>query len=615
VLTPIADLRSTGYFERPHPDRKRRDEPFPTPVFSLPTLRAEPGRRSHRVDADPRNLMNKEVIDEVLTGQLPDRSGFLYGRLAWAVCCALVLVLALVVALPGIERIPLDSHEIFVAQTTREMSARGDWLVPYFNGMPRLNKPPMSYWFTGLVAALAGSLPDVAPIHARLVSVFAGLGIVVLTLWLGARLFDRATALIASLLLISSAGFFSFTHDARPDLLYAFFTSAMLATGIVALRGVGTLEPGRAGIYAMWGSFALATLTKGPHMPALALLGLLSNAALTTRQPRQVWRALRPLHGIAIVALPSLAWWGWLRLQIDADTLGHSQLMGSLLAPAWSRLGAYYLYRPLQLLLPWLPLAVLALGGLALRPSRRDTGWLWWPLLIAALGLSFGSQFRHFYMLPLIVPLMLVIARPLAVLFGAALQPWPRQLLQLALVVQGLLALACAGWALVASGRIAYLTPPILSLLAGLACSIATWRGLRLRDGAAPAMRGLAALAATAVFVAWVWPGAALTGVPWSRGRFEDQALADAASAEVMAGRTLVTLGVSPSLYVYAANARVQPMGDVSELAERAATGLLAAVVRSDRLVELSPPLVVTELGRARRGSHHDVLVRVDVRR
>jgi len=559
--------------------------------------------------------MNKEVIDEVLAGQRPVRDGFLYGTAAWWCCCALLFALALVVALPGIDRIPLDSHEIFVAQTTREMSARGDWLVPYFNGMPRLNKPPMNYWLTGIVAAGAGSLPEVAPVHARLVSVGAGLGLLALTLWLGARLYDRATALIAALVLVSSAGFFSFTHDARPDLLYAFFTSALLAAGIAALRGIDDATQGRAAVYAMWGSFALATLTKGPHMPALALLGLTVNAALTTRRPRAVWHALRPLHGCVIVALPALAWWGWLRLQVDAETLGNSQLAGSLLAPAWSRLGPYYLYRPLELLLPWLPLLVLALGGLVLRPARRDTGWLWWPLLVAAVGLSFGSQFRHFYMLPLMVPLVLALARPLAVLFGAALRPWPRQLLQLALVVQGLLAVACAGWVLVASGRIAYLTPPILGLLAGLVSSLVAWRSLRARDEGAPAMRGLAALAAIAVFVAWIWPGAALTGVLWSRERFDGQALADAASAEVKSGRRLITLGVSPSLFVYAANAPVQAVGDGAQVAALAAEGPLAAVVRADRLAELSPPLVIAEVRRARRGSRDDVLVRVDAPR
>ncbi|MBI4462624.1 MAG: glycosyltransferase family 39 protein, partial [Acidobacteria bacterium] len=43
-----------------------------------------------------------------------------------------------------------DANEAFYAQTPREMLARGDWLVPHFNGEPRLNKPPLSYWLVAL---------------------------------------------------------------------------------------------------------------------------------------------------------------------------------------------------------------------------------------------------------------------------------------------------------------------------------------------------------------------------------------------------------------------------------------------------------------------------------
>ena len=65
--------------------------------------------------------------------------------------------------------IPLDSHEIFVAETAQEMLQRGDWIVPYFNGEPRLNKPPVSYWATAALAYAAGAAPRVSEIHARLV--------------------------------------------------------------------------------------------------------------------------------------------------------------------------------------------------------------------------------------------------------------------------------------------------------------------------------------------------------------------------------------------------------------------------------------------------------------
>lgn len=558
--------------------------------------------------------MNKAVIDEVLAAGGQDAQAFAQ-RWQWWGLCLLLCLLGLVVALPALDRIPLDSHEIFVAQSVREMSARGDWLVPYFNGEPRLNKPPMNYWLTGLVAGLAGALPDVSPGHARGVSVLAGLGTLLLCLHLGAVLYGRQTALLAGLVLVSSAGYFSFTHDARPDLLYAFFTSLTYVAAVHVLRTTETSRMPLAPLL-LWFGFAAATLTKGPHMPALALVGLYLHAALGTRTLRGPLRALRVWPGLVIAAVPVLAWWGWLRLQLDPAVFKHSQLAGTLLTPVWSRLGdPYYLYRPLQLLLPWLPLAGLALGAYALRDARRDTGWLWWPLLVTAVALSFGRQYRYFYLLPLIVPLTLALARPTVTLLRAALGAWPRQLLQLGLVLQALLAFACAGWVLVESGRIAWLTPPILATCGGAAAAWVTWRMLCRVAADEPGVRGYALLAATAVFIAAVWAGAGWTGVVWSKERFDAQALCEQAIDEVRAGRPLATLGISPTLYVYATNTRVPALSTGAEVgALAAAHGAIALMVHSDRLAELHPPLVATEIARVTRGRRDDVLVRVQVR-
>ncbi|MGE3772877.1 MAG: ArnT family glycosyltransferase [Gammaproteobacteria bacterium] len=563
--------------------------------------------------------MNKAIIDDALADGAEaalETAGLFGRRVAWWGACALLGVLALLVALPGIDRVPLDSHEIFVAQSVREMSARGDWLLPYFNGVPRLNKPPMNYWLTGLVAGLAGALPDVAPAHARLVSVGAGLGTLALSVWLGVLLYGRQTAVLAGLVLVSSAGYFSFTHDARPDLLYAFFTTAMIVAAVHALRG--SSRP-RLAAALTWLAFAGATLTKGPHLPAFALLGLGVHAALIARSVRVPWRALRVWPGLLLALVPVAAWWGWLRLQIDPAALGHSQLAGSLLAPAWQRFGdPYYLYRPLQLLLPWLPLVLLALGGLCLRDGRRHTGWLWWPLLVAAVALSCGRQYRYFYLLPLIAPLSLAFTRPVVVLLRSALGAWPRQLVQLGIVLQILLALACAGWVLVESGRLRWLTPPILATAGAGVLAIIVWRlyaRAPAEDLAAPGRRAYATLAATAVFVAALWPGAAWTGVVWSRERFDEQALCAQAAAEVRGGRPLATLGVSPTLYVYATNTRVPELATAAEAAALAAThGAIALVVHSDRLPEPQSALTVTEIARARRGSRDDVLVSAEGR-
>ncbi len=83
---------------------------------------------------------------------------------------ALVVLLAFVTGLAGTLRDrPLETHEIYVAQTAREMMASGDFVRPVFNGLPRLNKPPLMYWS---VIAAASVLPtaDAAPISPALPS-------------------------------------------------------------------------------------------------------------------------------------------------------------------------------------------------------------------------------------------------------------------------------------------------------------------------------------------------------------------------------------------------------------------------------------------------------------
>jgi 4-amino-4-deoxy-L-arabinose transferase-like glycosyltransferase len=40
----------------------------------------------------------------------------------------------------------IDRDEPRFAEASREMEQRGDWLVPFFNGQPRYDKPPLIYW-------------------------------------------------------------------------------------------------------------------------------------------------------------------------------------------------------------------------------------------------------------------------------------------------------------------------------------------------------------------------------------------------------------------------------------------------------------------------------------
>lgn len=73
--------------------------------------------------------------------------------LRWS-AVALVALLATVPFLGSARK--LTYHEAIVAQGAREMSARGDWLVPTLNGIPWLEKPPLAHWGAIASEAIAG---------------------------------------------------------------------------------------------------------------------------------------------------------------------------------------------------------------------------------------------------------------------------------------------------------------------------------------------------------------------------------------------------------------------------------------------------------------------------
>lgn len=531
------------------------------------------------------------------------------GAPRWLALQAALCVLVVFAGLAANDALPLDSHEIFVAQTAREMSARGDWIVPYFNGEPRLNKPPLSYWAAGFAAWLAGDLPEVSAVHVRTVSLLAGLGLLLGMLSIGADLFDRETALLAGALLAGSAGLFTFVHDARPDMLYAAWTTGMLAGAArLARRMDARSAPTVMPACAMWLCFAAATLTKGPHLPLLALAGTAIALWRDHGSWRRVWAALRPLRGLFAVAACCAPWW-WLVAQAETDTpIAASQLGGTLLTPSWSRLGnPYYFYRPLQLVLPWLPLAVLA-GILALRGLRtRHFGFLVWPLLIAAIALSAGRQYRYFYLLPLLSLMTLAIAVPLVQALRAARVS--RLAWRLACGLQALLVLACIGWVLRAMDA-GSRTPVLLCLLAAgpLACALVRLLPSRGADRSAIGL---------GLVMAMVWPAAAFTGALWDRERYEGYVHAQLAGARLDPATPLVTYGISPTLYVYYANRRIAQVDTLAALPAmlaRSPTATLGLIARDTELAQLAQDFAVEDLGRYRRGGGYDVLYRLRAR-
>jgi len=495
----------------------------------------------------------------------------------WAM--ALVLAAGALVIGCGNLRLPLDGHEVLVVRTAEEMQARGDRLVPYFNGEPRLNKPPLSYWLTGLAAVLSGAGGDVRAWHGRAVSGLAGLAALVSTWLLGAALGAPRAGVLGAGLLAGSAGFYAFTHDARPDMLYAALCTAALAAWAWAARGR------RPALFLslMWAAFAAAVLTKGPQLPAMLIAALLVHLRCQGVGLAAAARRLALLPGAAAAGALALGWWGLLALRLGPAALAGSQLSGSLLMPELSGLlDPYYAWRPLQLLLPWLALIPFALAGLRARdahgPARRLLLLCW---LVPALALSLGPQQRWFYMLPALPAACLWLGFALEALSGRAAR-W----------FWGLHLALFAALALYVASRAPAAPMPWLALAAAVtALVLALLR--RHRQGPLALGTQLMNLACACLLLA----GLAQTPLPWSEDRYNKHRLALAARTLRRAGEPLLAWDVNPAVYVHYTGRRIPRLDSRQALLEEAGAATALVLLPGRHLEALSRCVDVTRLG------------------
>ncbi len=329
-----------------------------------------------------------------------------------------VTVMTSVMAFAGIgSSVPLESHEVFVARTAMEMSRRGDYVVPYFNDEPRLKKPPLNYW---LVIAAHRAFSDseddfVTEFQARLPSALAGIGLVIATMALGAVAFQSGrVGVTAGALVMTSRGFLTYAHSARPEMLYSLFCSLGILAFIALYRVRNSASRGRRFALgaAAWLSIAVALLAKGPFLPVFILIGL-AFGLLLVRRGRAIIPVLRPITGLVIILMVVLPWY-WLVVQRqDALEFWRGEMFGRMGgSDQWwyQPLSLYYLRKTPLLLLPWL---VLIPGAIVLPWRLRGQAGRVAKLLLCLIAtpmviLSFSKGSSWYYMLPL-VPCMAVL--------------------------------------------------------------------------------------------------------------------------------------------------------------------------------------------------------------
>ena len=208
-----------------------------------------------------------------------------------------LFVAVLAISVAGAAGLPLlDVDEPRFVAASRTMLRTGDWIVPWFNGAHRYDKPALIYWLQAAAMATFGEGEFAARLPSALGVAVAAVSTSSLARLLGA---PQGAALLAGFVAGTAGLAQGLAHGATADaLLYGIVTATAVAQVRRHRHGVGA-----GSWWLMWTGVGLAFLAKGPPAivgPAALSLGL-------------VWAGSRPrlgsvVAGVSWSALLVAAW-------------------------------------------------------------------------------------------------------------------------------------------------------------------------------------------------------------------------------------------------------------------------------------------------------------------
>ncbi|WP_211466022.1 ArnT family glycosyltransferase [Collimonas silvisoli] len=295
----------------------------------------------------------------------------------------------------------LDNNEGLYADISREMLLSRDWrhwIIPYLNGLPYMEKPPLLYWLTALSFAVFG----VSEWSARLVPALSSLACVAMLLQFG-RIVGRPRAgRLAALMFASSIGVVAMSRLLMFDML---LTALLTAALMCAYRHLH--DGNKKWLRMAYACLALASLTKGSV--ALVLFGLIVLSFMLVSRRLRDWRTwfepyatliffaiAAPWHVMASLTEPFFAWFYFYNEHV-LRFLGRREPRDYYSGPWW-----YYLPRMLAYLFPWSAL----LSGLyfsARKPLNTRQlplqRFLWLAWLLPLLFFSISSAKANYYLI------------------------------------------------------------------------------------------------------------------------------------------------------------------------------------------------------------------------
>jgi 4-amino-4-deoxy-L-arabinose transferase-like glycosyltransferase len=169
----------------------------------------------------------------------------------------LILAISYALFIHGIGEISLwDPDEPRQAIMAKEMMERGDYIHPYLNGKPYLEKPPLYPWMIVAVSKMQNKLDEFS---SRLPAALSATCLVIIVYFLGRLLVDPVGGLLSALALAMNFQFLHASREAVMDMTFALFIGLTIFLNYVALK-----MDGKWLFFISFLPSSLAILTKGP---------------------------------------------------------------------------------------------------------------------------------------------------------------------------------------------------------------------------------------------------------------------------------------------------------------------------------------------------------------
>lgn len=308
------------------------------------------------------------------------------------------------------------------SEIPREMAASGDYLTPRLNGLKYFEKPPLFYWLEATSIKYLGFNEG----WLRIVPALLGL-LGCLVLYVAARiLYNRRSAVLASMILASSGLYYLMSHTITPDIALSLFLSASLLCFVIGTSQISSQRR----LYSMLGMYlfaGLAVLTKG--LVAILFPAMIIGLWICLCHKWKDLRSYFPMSGLLLFFAISVPW--HLLVQLKNPEFAHFYFIEQHFMrylTNYADRGQPFWFMSAVTLLGFFPWTIFLLSApLALKQEKSLSNWLtgiWQQrqtqqttlfLLVWAISIGLFFSFSHSqllsYALPIIPALALLLGR------------------------------------------------------------------------------------------------------------------------------------------------------------------------------------------------------------